>query len=184
MSIDLPLKCKIQYTQTFFPKEDADRLFESLKKTLQFDKKEKEGRQTALYGDAKKYKYALNEGIPLPWTEELLEIKKKVEEFTGYKFNVCLCNYYKDGKEKMGFHSDQEELNNKTPIISISFGAERNFYFKSKSDAEDYYKIILHHGSLLSMGELSQENYKHALPRDNKVKSDRINLTFRFTNET
>lgn len=54
-------KADIYYIPNFLPKEKADLYFEKLVKSIEFVKKEYEGRQTALYSDAKRYKYALND---------------------------------------------------------------------------------------------------------------------------
>ena len=41
--------------------------------------------------------------------EEIKEIKIKLENDLQYKFNICLCNYYPNGKSNISFHSDNEE---------------------------------------------------------------------------
>jgi alkylated DNA repair dioxygenase AlkB len=97
--------------------------------SIPFSKKEKEGRMTALHGSALRYKYALNDSVPVPWTLELIEIKDKLEKLSTMDlklegYDVCLLNYYENGKEKFAFHSDREEIGNEVPIGSISLGAE------------------------------------------------------------
>jgi alkylated DNA repair dioxygenase AlkB len=95
---------------------------------------------------------------------------------------VCLLNYYETGKEGFRFHADREEIGNEVPILSFSFGAERKFYFRSTWEgSEEKHCIVLGHGSLLIMGKGTHENYIHGLPFDNKVKSPRLNLTYRKT---
>jgi len=187
-------RAEVFYIPNFLSKEKADLYLQAITDSIAFEKKEYEGRMTALHGDAKRYKYALNDGIPKPWTNELLDIKKSIEGLTGYSYDVCLLNYYTNGKEGFRFHSDREEIGNDTPIASISLGAERKFYFKSmpkkrndedsladqREDAEEYC-IVLEHGSLLVMGKGTHENYIHGLPVDKKIKNPRLNLTFRKT---
>lgn len=124
--------------------------------------------------------------IAKPWTEDLLEIKKEIESSTNYNYDVCLLNYYLNGKEGFRFHSDKEEIGNNIPIASISLGAGRKFYFRSSNKFDDdteieKHSIILEHGSLLIMGKGTHENYVHSLPIDNKIKKPRLNLTFRKT---
>jgi hypothetical protein len=114
-----------------------DYLYECLMSTIKLEKKPNEGRKTALHGSAKCYKYASNEGIPLPWTPELLFIKEKITAELGFDHDVCLLNYYENGRERFAFHSDREEIGNDVPIVSISFGVPRKFYFKSKSLRDD-----------------------------------------------
>lgn len=175
----LPLKdCEVEYHADFF--KDHKTIKNTLLKTLIFETKEYEGRPTALYGDAGMvYQYAKNVSVVNPWTDLLLELKNQVEKSTGYTYNVCLANYYPNGKAKFGFHSDSEEIGNKIPIASISLGAKRKFYFKSKTTDEQHC-VYLDSGSLLLMKDGTHENYVHALPPDNSIKSDRLNLTFRY----
>jgi alkylated DNA repair dioxygenase AlkB len=64
----------------------------------------------------------------------------------------------------------------------VSFGAERRFLFRHNRYKENHVPIvelILNHGSLLLMQGEIQNNWKHALPASAKIKSPRINLTFR-----
>ena len=172
----------VYYIPFFFSKELADLYMDSLLKTIKFDKKEYEGRLTALYGDAKEYCYAKNKAIPESWTPDLLDIKTKIKSLLSHEYDVCLLNYYQNGKEGFRFHADREEIGNPIPIVSVSFGAERKFYFKSKlENSDEKYCIVLQHGSLLIMDQGTHENYIHSLPMDNKIKTPRLNLTFRKT---
>lgn len=119
------------------------------------------------------------------WTPELLDIKNRIETLTGKRYNICLCNYYKTGKHSIGFHSDNEERGSTSSIASISLGTERPFIFKRISCVGDdtnnpRYTQILENGSLLIMGEGTQENYQHSVPADKSITTPRINLTFRL----
>jgi alkylated DNA repair dioxygenase AlkB len=50
--------------------------------------------------------------------------------------DICLCGWYANGKKKIGWHRDREELGNQTPIASISLGAERLFEFRENNATE------------------------------------------------
>lgn len=114
-----------------------------------------------------------------PWTKTLLSIKKQLENETGVKFNACLVNYYPSGEDGMGWHSDDElELKRNGTIASISLGAERPFKFKHNT-TKQILSINLASGSLLLMKDEIQHFWKHMLPKTKKVKSPRVNLTFR-----
>jgi len=64
----------------------------------------------------------------------------------------------------------------------VSIGAERLFEFKGCKDyAYESYKMLLHNGSLLVMGENCQQRYMHSLPMDTTITEGRINFTFRHT---
>jgi alkylated DNA repair dioxygenase AlkB len=170
-----------KYIRSFLSVNDADKYLSDMYENISLEKKDHEGRLTALYGDTIKYKYALNVGVPLLWTKELLEVKLMVEKLTNHIYNVCLINYYQNGKDKFNFHSDKEEIGNNIPIAVISLGAQRKFYFRSQTDSNDKFSIILEHGSLLLIDSIAHENYLHALPPDNSIKKPRMSLTFRFS---
>jgi len=137
-------------------------------------------RKAAWYADNNySYTYSNTTKQALPWTQELFELKKLVEKTSGAKFNSCLLNLYHDGNEGMSWHSDDEKaLGKNTVIASLSLGAERKFSFKHKITKQAV-SIILQNGSLLVMKGTTQSNWLHSLPKTTKVKTPRVNLTFR-----
>lgn len=79
----------------------------------------------------------------------------------------------------MAWHSDAEkDLKKDGAIGSLSFGAERKFAFRHKANRQTI-EIVLEHGSLLVMKDNTQTHWLHRLPPSKKVKTLRINLTFR-----
>jgi alkylated DNA repair dioxygenase AlkB len=82
-------------------------------------------RLSAWYGDAR-YSYSGMTLEPQPFTPLQLEIKQAVEQASGQRFNSVLLNYYRDGQDSMGFHSDDEKELGRNPVIaSVSFGDPR-----------------------------------------------------------
>ena len=139
-------------------------------------------KRIAWYADeGKSYTYSGSTFHPDQWNELLLEIKKYVEQYMNFQFNSVLLNEYPNGKVGMGWHSDDERELGIDPIIaSLSFGANRDFIFKHKTDKNvDNIKIHLKSGSLLLMLGSTQHHWKHSLPKRLKVREPRINLTFR-----
>jgi len=117
---------------------------------------------------------------PHPFTTEIEDLRQRLVAECGTSFNSVLCNLYRDGHDKMGYHSDDErELGDAPLIASLSFGATRKFVLKHKSREVPRIEIPLSHGDLLIMGGQCQRFYKHALPKSVRVKNPRINLTFR-----
>lgn len=137
-------------------------------------------RKVAWYGDRPfEYTYSNTTKHALPWTAELLELKKLAEQLTGETYNSCLLNLYHDGEEGMAWHSDGEkDLKKNGAIASLSFGAERKFAFKHKQTKE-VVSMLLQHGSLLVMKGTTQTHWLHRLPPTKKVTTPRVNLTFR-----
>lgn len=115
----------------------------------------------------------------IPFTEELLTLKKLVEKQSNETYNSCLLNLYHSGEEGMAWHSDGEvDLKEQGAIASLSFGAERKFAFKHKLSKE-VVALQLKPGSLLVMKGTTQQYWLHRLPPTKKVSEPRINLTFR-----
>jgi len=145
-----------------------------------FGKRYKMSRRTGWYGDQPYiYPYSGVSKTALPWTPELLELKTLTEKLTGHTYNSCLLNLYDDGTQGMGWHADDEpQMKPGAAIASWSFGAERKFAFRHRKTKETV-SIVLEDGSLLVMEGDMQRNWQHALPKSAKVKTPRINLTFR-----
>jgi alkylated DNA repair dioxygenase AlkB len=185
----LPFDGTVYYHGKVFDRRESDAIFCILNTQIEwkhdevmlFGKKITTKRKMAWYGDmGKQYTYSSIERIPLPWTKELLYLKKLAEEKTSSQFNSCLLNYYASGEEAMGWHSDNESMLVKhNTIASFSFGAERKFVLKHKTTKQKV-QIILEHGSFLSMEDEIQDHWKHALPKSMRIKQARINLTFRL----
>lgn len=137
-------------------------------------------RKVAWYGDQEYfYGYSNTTKKALPWISELEEIRSMVTSSTGECFNSCLLNLYHTGDEGMAWHSDDEKsLALNSSIASISFGAERKFSFRHRKTKETI-SLLLENGSLLLMKDPTQKNWMHSLPKTTKVKTPRINLTFR-----
>jgi alkylated DNA repair dioxygenase AlkB len=139
-------------------------------------------RLTAWHGDPSRvYKYSGIKEIPMPWSDLLRELKRRVEDCTDVEFNSVLLNLYRDQNDSMGFHSDDEkELGPEPAIASVSFGETRTFIFKHKTRNDlKPVSIPLPEGSVLMMKGRTQRNWKHAINREARYCGPRINLTFR-----
>lgn len=141
-------------------------------------------RMVAWHGDRDyEYIYSHSSKRALKWSTNLLQLKSLVEEKTGHSFNSCLLNYYHNGEEGMGWHSDDEKsLEEPIHIASLSLGARRRFDFRNKKTKEKT-AIWLDNGSLLLMKHPNQELFQHSLPKSKKIKGARMNLTFRKIKE-
>jgi alkylated DNA repair dioxygenase AlkB len=139
-------------------------------------------RLIAWYGDVgKNYTYSGNQLTPLPWTQALLDIKRQVEAVARTDFNSVLLNYYRDQRDNMGLHSDDEpELGARPILASLSLGEERTFILKHKRNkALKPVRLKLASGSLLLMKGNTQHYWKHGIDRETRPCGPRVNLTFR-----
>jgi alkylated DNA repair dioxygenase AlkB len=185
----LPYDGRVNYHGKIFSEKKMNSIFTYLLENIEwrndeviiFGKHIITKRKVAWYAhDGLSYTYSNTQKIAVAFTKELLAIKKIVEEKTGALFNACLLNLYHDGNEGMAWHSDDEkELQKNGCIASVSFGAERKFMLKHKKTKETI-SIMLENGSLLTMQEDTQTHWLHQLPKAVKIKSARINLTFRM----
>lgn len=132
------------------------------------------------YGDQNAiYNYSGVRHDPLPWIQPLLDIKNKLETFTSHSFNSVLGNLYRNEKDSMGWHSDNEkELGDEPFIASLSLGEARIFKARHKTSKKSI-KLTLTHGSLLTMSGNFQQCWQHCVPKCSTQKGERINLTFR-----
>ena len=192
---DLP-DAEVDYFPNMFEERHATHLFDSLLNKVQwvqnkirfYGKQSLVPRLEAWYGDpGKSYSYSGIRMDPKPWIEELLEIKKAIEPIAKTRFNSVLINYYRDGQDRVAWHSDDEKELGIEPIIgSVSLGAERKFKLRHKGFDKNgrQAEIMLAHGSLLSMKGPTQHFWKHEIPRTARPVGKRINLTFRVIDPT
>lgn len=138
-------------------------------------------RLTAWYGEAS-YTYSGLTLQPLPLTPLLEQLRAAVEQATGQRYNSVLLNYYRDGADSMGMHSDDEpELGPQPVVASLSYGATRTFILRHKRSKRTV-KLDLTDGSLLLMAGALQAHWLHGINKTAKVVGPRLNLTFRFVN--
>src|SRR5262245_54452484 len=175
---------QLLYDPDFCSKDKADALFAWLRNELPWKQEKVRGtplpRLNAWFADAGlRYSYSGLSHLGTGWLPELEEIKKEVEAASGATFNSLLLNFYRDGKDSIGFHTDAEpELGENPVVVTVSFGSVREFVLKHKSTKETL-KYRLDHGSLLVMGGTSQHHWLHALPKTEEEVGERISLTFR-----
>ena len=136
----------IHYNPTFLSKNTADKYYAIFEKNLVYNKPEESkvvvygktydiSRKQVAYGDdGTYYTFAGNTVYAKSWNNEndivgkcLVNIKKRVEMFTGKKFNFVLINRYANGNDYIGKHRDDEkELGDEPTIVGVSLGAKRD----------------------------------------------------------
>jgi alkylated DNA repair dioxygenase AlkB len=188
IDFDLGDEAELYLIKGFYLPPEADELYSSLLNGLSWQEEEilifgkwvKVPRSMCWYGDTKAhYEYSGVNHIPLPWTSELQRIREKIERQCGCHFNSVLANLYRDGKDSMGCHADDEkELGINPTIASLSLGDERQFKMHHKKTKRSL-TINLQHGDLLVMGGTCQHYWLHSVPKTRTPKTPRINLTFR-----
>lgn len=131
------------------------------------------------------YRYSGADFDPEPWHPAIAALLPRLESACGARFNSVLLNRYRDGRDSMGWHSDDEPELGPAPVIaSLSLGAERRFLLRLKADKTARAEWRLAHGDLLVMRGDCQRVAQHALPKTARVAGERINLTFRWVGST
>lgn len=179
----------VQLWRDFLDASKANSLLKSLidatpwraEEIVVWGKRHQQPRLIAWYGDpGKNYTYSGIAMNPLPWTPVLERIRKEVEEACSERFNSVLLNYYRNEKDSMGPHSDDEpELGPRPTIASLSIGEERVFSFKPKALQSKSTSVRLPSGSLLLMRGETQQNWRHGIAKSSQPMGPRVNLTFR-----
>ncbi len=139
-------------------------------------------RLTAWFGDpGASYTYSGLSLEPLPWTDMLSNIRRRIEALADATFNSVLLNYYRDHRDSMGMHSDDEpELRANPTIASVSLGEQRTLVLKHRIRKElKPVHLPLDSGSLLLMKGATQHNWKHGINKISRPCGPRVNLTFR-----
>eukprot|EP01083_Nonionella_stella_P302344 1042063_1 len=142
------------------------------------------------------YRYSNTLWAPNAFPEWFKAITSRVLEETGLHFefapNSCNVNWYKDGNDSVGWHSDDEALfdssRQDTLIISLSLGQHRRFEVKLKDDdkesdlSDEIKDIVLYSGDLMTMEGLFQKHYLHRVPKQYDIANckARINCTWRW----
>ncbi|XP_062823982.1 alpha-ketoglutarate-dependent dioxygenase alkB homolog 3 [Anolis carolinensis] len=187
---------RIHLIPGFMDLMEADWMFEQLLQEIPWgqrthvrqDQSYDEPRLTAWYGELP-YTYSkLTMQANHHWHPLLTMLKDRIEDFTKNTFNSLLCNLYRNEKDSVDWHSDDEPALGRNPVIaSLSFGATRTFEMRKKplpEENNDYtyvqrVHIPLDHGTLLIMEGATQEDWQHRVPKEYHSREPRINLTFR-----
>jgi len=156
------------------------------------------------------YRYSGLDNVLEPWSPAAEQLRQALQELTGWRFNSLLLNRYRDGRDAMGWHADDEpELDPAAPIASLSLGAPRDFRLRPRPSPRASgpppagytpsapalgaaaagsnpcvpFNLELAHGDLLLMQPPSQLWWQHAVPRRLRVQRQRLNLTFRVVRQ-
>jgi alkylated DNA repair dioxygenase AlkB len=128
------------------------------------------------------------------WHPLIRTLREQIQYEHGLFFNSALINYYRDGNDKMGWHSDDEpELGARPAVAILSLGETRDLQIRAQKQkisggyAEDNIKQTnkilctakLTSGSLLIMKPGFQQTYQHQIPTRKNIHGGRISITFR-----
>jgi len=134
-------------------------------------------RLIAMYGPVG-YRYSGIVHPPCPLPPRVAAIRDRVAAVSGRRFNSVLLNLYRDGRDGVSWHRDDDYQHGGQPdIASVSFGAARPFQMRDQSGGRG--EIVLETGSLLLMRGEALGRWWHRVPKTARPVGPRVNLTFR-----
>ncbi len=186
--LDLP-DADIWLLENWVPEEAQGPLMSCLQQELHweqpqitvFGRRHPIPRLNAWYGDPGCHYGYSGHRLPLhSWHPQLAELRQRLQQ-GGLVVNSVLANWYRDGNDSNGWHSDDErELGRNPLIVSLSLGETRSFHLRHKQRRAPNRQLLLPSGSLLIMAGTTQHCWQHSLPKTRRVCGDRLNLTFRY----
>jgi alkylated DNA repair dioxygenase AlkB len=133
--------------------------------------------------------YAYGKGVNIrhyasnPYSPLVETIQASLNDIFKASFNVCFLNRYDHQRQHLGWHADDSpEMDREHPIAVVSFGAEREIWWKlqgAKGDVPSENRQKLGHGSLFMMPAGFQDLYFHKIPKCDRECGIRVSLTFR-----
>lgn len=189
---------QLTYQRRFFPRAKANEILEHLK-GVKFPKQRHRVRvhgnwhpiprdqvaygQPDAEGRTPRYWFSGTFTPSRDWTDVgwIQDIVDQVEAQVGKRPTFLLINRYPDGRSSISYHSDSKRnLIPGLPIVSLTFGAERDFQVRKRGTTRVAKTFVLHHGSLLIMPWAFNEAWQHGVPKRAAWLGPRYNLTFRF----
>ena len=128
------------------------------------------------------YRYSGQTLEPRAFTDTVRALTDRVDAFAGTRFNHVLLNRYRDGRDNMGMHADDEpELGPDPVVATLSLGAPRRLLLVPRRPRDGERRSLeLPPGSLLVMRGACQRRFRHGIPREPRVTDERVSLTFRL----
>jgi alkylated DNA repair dioxygenase AlkB len=118
-----------------------------------------------------------------------IDLIERAYEQTGIVFDVAMINRYRNSRDKIGHHRDEDAMDE--PVGSFSLGCARQFLITAQTrpakNSKILWDLLLHDGSFMMMNPGFQRKYWHAIPPvehdDPQETSERFNVTLRRHNK-
>lgn len=179
------------YVPSFLGRDEADALLERIRAAGEFRQNyiQLYGRKVvprleAWYGS---WDYPYSKGVVLraaPMPDYLQAVIGRIAAAGFGTFNSVLINRYRDGRDYISPHSDDDYGDPEPTIPSLTLGSARPFRLAkitsgSKLDKSTTVEYAPRHGDLLVMRGRTNAEWQHWVPKTAKPVGERINLTFR-----
>ena len=138
-----------------------------------------------LGGCSCKYTYAGEENSHFncpEWLEYVSAFISELVDADKGNLNCINGNHYKDGKQKLGSHADDEPLfetsDKRRMIVSLSIGQRRNMLLTELSSGTER-RVPLKDLDIAVMDGFFQSFYTHGVEREPSATGERFNFTWR-----
>lgn len=171
-----------------FSKDIADDLFYNLHKEIQWKSMRQRGkrvpREISIQGTITienddeyepLYRHPADEQPELiSWTPTALEIKQRIEQVLQQTINHGLIQYYKNGRDNIGEHSDKTlDILFGSNIVNFSLGAARTMILRHKKDYTRRQDFKMPHNSLFVLGWNTNREWYHSIRPDRRPASEK-----------
>jgi alkylated DNA repair dioxygenase AlkB len=146
-----------------------------------FGKKAYQHRSVGFFSDDETIGYQYSGSIATSQliSPSLSQLLAQVNQTFEAEYNGVLVNYYSDGSDYIGAHSDDERHLGPIGVISLSYGTTRKFRIRDRLTKAIVMDVPLPSGMLVHMGGDFQKEFTHEVPIEKKVREGRYSLTFR-----
>ncbi len=171
----------VSYYPAFLGFDEGDALVTELLETTQFaaDSRLMYGKRLAV----PRLTAGRGDRMSQPWTPGLLAVRERLESLLATGFDYVFVNRYRDGRDSVAWHGDRDGSGEPGKIVgSLSLGATRQFDLRPKRESDLRQRTValdLAHGDLVVMRGETQRYWEHRVRKDDRVREQRINLTFR-----
>ncbi len=119
-----------------------------------------------------RYKYSGAEIVSEKWSDEIGKMCENLSAKFGVSLNSVLVNWYRNGEDCVGRHSDDEQSMAHDTIVTVSLGVARKLRVYSRKlhkedDEKKLLEIQLQNGSIHIQKLGMQKVRKHEIPKEN-----------------
>lgn len=174
----------VTYIDNFYPNLD----FATLRDSFVWEKRDSTPRKECWMNDfGSDYTYGSGRGIrtysAVPYNEPVLAVRKKLFDELGIHFEGAFQNFYENGTDHLGWHSDDDpKIDHSKPIAVVTFNenlAREIWYKEIGIKGPEHSACMLESGSLFLMPSGFQFTHYHRIPKSPRSCGGRISMTFR-----
>lgn len=164
--------------------ETNAKYFDSLKNAIKWEHRDAPRREAFFSDKGEPYTYGAGRGVRTYYPQEFpipVRLMQRTAEFhVNCRLEACFANYYLNQSDHLGWHADDSDvIDMSRPIVVMSFGVEREIWFRANDEPEKIEKLLLNNGSILVMNAGMQLTHQHRIPKCDRHCGERISLTFR-----